>query len=299
MAKKAKEGFVSDFRRFFVRGLATLLPTVLTIFVLVKCFEFIQQNISVHITSGAVWVVVKATNDYPHIPIEGITLTDEQAVEYSRELGLSKEEIDSSESQEAMRLARHEDMRFDALHSEWTRLPRSLVGFGAAIILVYIIGHLLASFFGRRLWSIFERSVGRIPGFRQVYPYVKKVTEFIFGENKIEISRVVAIEYPRKGLWSIGFVTGTGFKKLGEALSEEFMTVFVPSSPMPFTGYVITVKKGEAIDLPIAVEEALRFTVSGGVLVPDHQSVPGERIELSPGPKIQMSPVEGSEKGEG
>ena len=91
MAKKAKVGFVSDFRRFFFRGLATLLPTVLTIYVLVKCFEFIQENISVHITGGAVWVVVKATNDYPHIPLEGITLTDAEKLSYFTELGLSKE----------------------------------------------------------------------------------------------------------------------------------------------------------------------------------------------------------------
>jgi len=262
MAKAAKEGFVSDFRRFFFRGVATLLPTVLTIYVLVVCFKFIQQNISVHITYGAVWLVVKATSY----------------------------DIDSPEAQQA---------RFETLYSEWTQGLRSLAGFGVAIILVYILGRLLASFFGRRIWQIFERSVGRIPGFKQVYPYVKKVTEFIFGENKIEITRVVAVQYPRKGIWSIGFVTGAGFKKIHETLSEEFMTVFIPSSPMPVTGYVITVKKDEAIDLPIAVDEALRFTVSGGVIVPDHQALPGGRIKLSPGPEVKVSRVEGSEMSQG
>ena len=99
----------------------------------------------------------------------------------------------------------------------------------------------------------------------------------------------MAIPYPRKGIWSLGLVTGAGFSHIGQAAKEEFLTVFIPSSPTPITGYVVHVKKGDAIDLPISIEEALRFTVSGGVIVPDHQALPTQRIELSPGPSVSDS----------
>ena len=65
------------------------------------------------------------------------------------------------------------------------------------------------------------------------------------------------------------------------------MTVFIPSSPTPVTGYVITVNKNEVIDIPISIEEALRFTISGGVIVPDHQALAGQQVQLSPGPSVE------------
>jgi uncharacterized membrane protein len=81
-------------------------------------------------------------------------------------------------------------------------------------------------------------------------------------------SRVVAVEYPRKGIWSLGFVTGSGFEKVASVVRREFLTVFVATSPTPFTGFVITVPKKLTIDLDMTIEEAFRFIVSGGVIAP-------------------------------
>ena len=78
MAKASEKVFWKDFRRLFIRGLATLLPTVLTIVLLVKCFEFVQANISVHITRGVVWSVVQLTEDYPKITEDEFPLPDEE-----------------------------------------------------------------------------------------------------------------------------------------------------------------------------------------------------------------------------
>ena len=267
MTKKAKTGFSSDFRRFFLRGLATLLPTILTIVLLVKCFEFIQENISVHINNGVIHLVVLTTNDYPK-------LNNDDRVDYLKELNLLGQPVD-----EEMKV----DMRRWKLRRQWGSGPQSLIGFCIAIMLVYILGRLLASFLGRKVWQAFESMVQQVPGFKQVYPYIKQVTTFLFGENKIEFSRVVAVPYPREGIWSLGLVTGAGFRFMNDKLREEFLTVFIPSSPTPITGYVIHVKKNEAIDLPITIEEALRFTVSAGVIVPDHQSLPTQRVELVSG----------------
>ena len=273
MAQAKKNGFVSYFRQFFLRGLATLLPTILTIVLLVKCFEFIQTNISVHITKGVCWVVIQTVKSYPEI-------TPEEIDEYLTQQHLSKERVDDPEIQETV--------RWQKMAAAWTHGPKSLVGFALAIILVYILGRLLASYLGRKFWETFEFTVGRIPGFKQIYPYIKQVTEFLFGEkSKVEFTRVVAVPYPRKGIWSIGLVTGRGFKKITESINEDVLTVFIPSSPTPITGYVITINKDEVIDIPISIEDALRFSISGGVIVPGHQALAGQRVHLSPGPKME------------
>ena len=283
MVKKTEKKFWQDFRRFFLRGLATLLPTVLTIVLLVKCYEFIQENISVHITEGVIHVVLLATDDYPNP-------ADEDYEEYEAEYKLEK--IDRA------KLAEVKEVRLWMLRQKWKRAPWSVVGFILAIILVYIVGRLLASFIGRKVWQLFEGAVQRIPGFKQVYPYIKQVTDYLFGENKVEFSRVVAVPYPRKGLWSLGLVTGAGFRSMHEMADEEFLTVFMPSSPTPITGYVVHVKKDEVIDVPITIEEALRFTVSGGVIVPGHEILPTQRIELKSASRTVQIKVTDNEKEE-
>jgi uncharacterized membrane protein len=110
-----------------------------------------------------------------------------------------------------------------------------------------------------------------MPVVKQIYPYVKQVTDFLFGDKRLQFSRVVLVEYPRKGIWSLGLVTGAGMRTIGRALGEEFLTVFVPSSPTPVTGYVITVRRDEVLDLPISIDDAIRYVVSGGVIMPASQ----------------------------
>jgi len=273
MAKASGNGFWHDFKRFFFRGLATILPTLLTIVVLVKCFEFIQDNISVHITRGIIYAAVHTFDDYPKI-------SESDEIEYKKKYNLPGSATTSKNRKE---------IRQWKLTQQWTRGPQSLIGFVIAVILVYILGRLLASFIGRKLWKLFEQTVQQVPGFKQVYPYVKQVIDFLFADKKISFSRVVAVPYPRKGIWSVGLVTGAGFRSLAETNKEEYLTVFIPSSPTPITGYVIYVKKEDVIDLPITLEEALRFTVSGGVIVPGHQMLPGQQQEMKSGPVIKIS----------
>jgi uncharacterized membrane protein len=149
----------------------------------------------------------------------------------------------------------------------------SIAGFLIALVAVCIVGALLASVVGRTLWRMTERSIMNTPLLRRVYPYVKQITDFILTqeEQKKLFSRVVAVEYPRKGIWSIGFVTGSGIEKVVNSVKKEFLTVLIPTSPTPFTGFVITVPKKHTIDLDMTVEEALRFIVSGGVITPENE----------------------------
>jgi len=309
MTEPQNLGFRDDFKRFFIRGLATLLPTVLTIVVLFKCYEFIQQNISVHIVEGIIKVVLFTTEDYPKIDIDDVKnyrrsndlasdypeITDADITSYFQELGLEADTLLDERLTGEIRqwkLATGDEIRFWKMQKNWNSGPRALVGFIIAIILVYILGRLLGSFLGRRLYQMFERTVQQIPGIKQVYHFVKQVTEFLIGDKKLEFSRVVAVPYPREGIWSIGLVTGAGFRRVKDKTQLDLLTIFIPSSPTPVTGYVIYVKKEEVIDLPITIEEALRFTASGGVIVPDHQALPKEQETIIQGP---LTPKESSE----
>jgi len=149
-----------------------------------------------------------------------------------------------------------------------------LPGFIIAILGIFFIGVFAASFIGRRLWRLVERLIVTIPFVKTIYPYAKQVTEFVFGESQVEFSHVVAIEFPRKGVWQIGFVTGHGLLQLKEHTGKKMVNVFVPSAPTPVTGYVVFMCADEVIFLDMTVEEVLPLIISGGVVVPDRQLTP-------------------------
>jgi uncharacterized membrane protein len=89
-------------------------------------------------------------------------------------------------------------------------------------------------------------------------------------------TRVVAVEYPRKGVWSIGLVTGTGLKKIEENVEKEFLTVFIATTPSPLTGFLVIVPKDEVMDLDMPIEEAFQFIISAGVITPGAKVSPKE-----------------------
>ncbi len=225
--------FWDDFKRFFLRGLAALLPTLLTVMIIVYGFNFVQNNIGKHINRGVKYLVCLAR-------------------------GLSGE------------------TEIADFHKWWSEHYLDGVGFVLAIIGIYFIGRFVASFFGRFVWRLIERALYRTPVIKQIYPNIKQVTDFLLRERDVEYSRVVAVEYPRKGVYSVGLVTGPAMRTIQTAVEPELLTVFIPSSPTPVTGYTITIRRDEVIDLPVTIDEALRFTVSGGVLMPPNQQLAGQ-----------------------
>ena len=140
------------------------------------------------------------------------------------------------------------------------------------LAVMYLIGKLIAAGIGRFFWHTIESLIHRLPIIRNVYSAVKQVTDFAFSENDVQFTRVVAVEYPRKGIWSIGFVTGEGFLDIRRAVGEPMLSVLMPTSPMPATGFTITVPKSETIDLDITIDQAVQYCVSCGVVTPDHQT---------------------------
>ncbi len=133
-------------------------------------------------------------------------------------------------------------------------------------LLLYLIGKFIAAEIGRFFWLRFEKIVQHLPLVSNVYGAVKQVSDFVFAEQSIPYSRVVAIEWPRKGIWALALVTSEGFPALEKLIGEPVYGVLVPTSPMPLTGFTLTVKQSEAHDIGISLDQAIQFIVSCGVV---------------------------------
>ena len=252
---------LGNFRTYFLRGMAALLPTILTIWIFWQCYVFIQEKVSVHVNRGVVRGLVTAFDWYP-------VVTDEEkqafAIQENPQLvGDSVKIAQRIQDEDIIR-----GTRIAVAEDFWVYGRGQITGFVVAIVGVCMIGAFLASVVGRTLWHVIEKALANVPLVKQVYPYIKQVTDFLLAKKSLSFSRVVAFQYPRKGTWSIGLVTGNGLKKVVNTLDKEFLTVFVPTSPTPFTGYVIMTQKDETIDLDMSIEEALRYIISGGVITP-------------------------------
>lgn len=262
----AARTFSSDFKRFFVRGLVVLLPSVLTLWIVVKAYQFVDNTIAEPINRWVRVGLIQAAGRWEPMRerFDPTPLAIEREVEARAATGVH----------EPSRSRVRADLRAANVRQWWAaRWYLDLIGLVVAIVAVYVAGRLLGGFFGRQIYRRLERFITALPVFKQVYPYVKQIVDFLFSEERpIKFNRVVLVEYPRKGIWSVGFLTGDTMKTIAVS-SGDAVTVFIPSSPTPFTGYTITVPRGEIVELPITVEEAIRFAVSGGVLIPKHQLI--------------------------
>ncbi len=156
--------------------------------------------------------------------------------------------------------------------------PDQLIGFhipGLGVLLtlliVLITGMLGASFIGRWLVRMGESVVERIPLVRSVYGALKNVLETVLRDNQDAFRRVVLIEYPRRGTYALGFVSGTGKGEVQQKTGENVITVFVPTAPNPTSGFLLYVPEEETTPLNMSVEDGMKCVISAGVITPDWQ----------------------------
>ncbi len=301
-----------NFRRFFLRGLAILLPTVITIWLFIWAYGFVQNNFAGPINEGVKLLLVRyspipsasdedydeAVDQMTQLQKDAWSVTDgEVATNLGAEYTATKR-ITHRRNWMRMQPQIELSVRTGVVDRWWSSytlgswVVMDLIGLVLAVILIYIVGWLVGSFIGRRLYARGEELIHRVPVIRSIYPSIKQVTDFFVGskESRVQFSAVVAVEYPRMGLWSVGLVTGETMRNIQQRAGQDCLTVFIPSSPTPFTGYVITVPKADTIDLPITIEEAIKFAVSGGVLIPPGQQIKGGRSGLLPTAGDRRSP---------
>jgi uncharacterized membrane protein len=144
-------------------------------------------------------------------------------------------------------------------------------GFGVLLTLaiLLIVGAVTSNFVGKKLVNIGDRVVARIPVVRGIYSSVKQVSDTLFSESGNAFRTAVLVQWPRPDVWTIGFVTGTPGGDVTTYLrGEEFLSVYVPTTPNPTGGYFVMLRKSDCIELKMSVDEALKYVVSMGVVVP-------------------------------
>ncbi len=153
-------------------------------------------------------------------------------------------------------------------------LPVHIPGFGVILTLAVLlfVGATVSNFLGKQLIGWWDALLGRIPVVRSIYSSVKQVSDTLFSENGNAFRKAVLVEWPRAGTWTIGFVTGVPsgdvLQVLQHGIIEEFLSVYIPTTPNPTGGYMMMFKKSECQELSMSVDEALKYVVSMGVVAP-------------------------------
>lgn len=138
-----------------------------------------------------------------------------------------------------------------------------------ALGILLLVGAITSNFIGRRLLALNDRILNRIPVVRSIYSGVKQVSDTLFSETGNAFRTAVLVQWPRPGVWTIGFVTGSPGGDVANHLTGEFLSVYVPTTPNPTGGYFVMLPKSDCIELRMSVDEALRYVISMGVVVPN------------------------------
>jgi uncharacterized membrane protein len=262
-----------------IRGLAVLTPPLLTVLIIVWAINTTKSYFLEPVTDwareGIVWCVADIRENLEvQDPVARTAIADHQIFR----------ELDNGTFIPQSVYERVQKQRGESLpitgrgyyrrYVDLTYLrPQYAVPFFLAlfILFLYFLGKFMAAGIGRFFGGLLDRLVLHLPGVRAIYSAVKQVSDFVFSERQFKFTRIVAVEYPRKGIWSMGFVTSESLGAIHDVAGEPVLAVLIPYSPLPITGCTITVRKSECIDLNITFDQACQFIVSCGVVVPPPQ----------------------------
>ena len=146
----------------------------------------------------------------------------------------------------------------------------SVPGIGVIVVLlvVTIIGFLVTNFFGRFMIKLGENMVSRVPVVRTIYGVLKQIFDAVLAQSEGAFREVILIEYPRKGIWVLGFVTSNTLGEIRRVMADEMVNVFLPTTPNPTSGFLLFVPRKDCITLNMTVEEGVKLVISGGIVSP-------------------------------
>ena len=155
-------------------------------------------------------------------------------------------------------------------------LPFAVPGLGVviAVVALTLVGWLTTGLVGRTVVRVGETALQRMPVVRSIHSALKQIFETVFGQGSRAFRDVVLIPYPRPGCWAIGFATGTTRGEVREAIGDEVVNVFLPTTPNPTSGYLLFLPRKDVLFLEMTVEQGIKLVISGGVVTPE--SAPGE-----------------------
>ena len=142
------------------------------------------------------------------------------------------------------------------------------VGVFVTLFIVFFTGLIATNFFGKRLLALWEALLARVPVVKSIYSSVKQVSDTLFSDSGNAFRQAVLVEYPRQGSWTIAFLTGRPGGDVANHLQGDYISVYVPTTPNPTSGFFLMMRKADVIELHMSVDEALKYIISMGVVAP-------------------------------
>ncbi len=281
------------FRKAVLRGLAVVFPPLLTILIFIwvinTTYQYVLNPVSFMARESIIWWCDEIrTVDDPGFERYEVESDPNPTAEYHGQIVI----VDGESYRRVDRTSFVPKVIFDVVERDageprpatakaycrrhldltWLRPQYTItLTLSIFVILMFLLGKFMAAGIGHFFVRRFEGGIERLPLIRNVYSSVKQISDFLFTEREIEYTRVVAVEYPRKGIWSLGLVTGESMLQIRSAAKEPVLSVLMPTSPMPVTGFTVTIRKSDTIDLNITIDQAFQFIISCGVVVPPQQ----------------------------
>jgi len=151
-----------------------------------------------------------------------------------------------------------------------TLLGRDIPGIGAilTVLIVLTTGLIATNFFGMQLIILWEKLLNHLPVVKSIYSSVKQVSDTLFSDSGNAFRKAVLVQFPREGAWTIAFLTGTPGGDVANHLQGDYVSVFVPTTPNPTSGFFLMMPKADVVELEMTVDEALKYIISMGVVAP-------------------------------
>ncbi|MGW8257280.1 MAG: DUF502 domain-containing protein [Thermoguttaceae bacterium] len=270
------------FRAAVFRGLGAFLPPLMTVLILIWVINttryYILAPLNYAAQEGLVWLMADIRSDVPQAKPSDQTATINGYVyhQLANHTWIPNEvykDVLTAVGADALP-TNGEDFYRSYVELQVLRPYYAIPFFLALFIsLLYLLGKFMTVDVGGYFTNLFESGIRRLPLVRNVYSAAKQISDFIFSSREFEFTRIVAVEFPRRGIWQLGFVTGEGLPEVRSAVADPILTVLVPYSPLPVTGCTITVRKSECIDLNITFDQACEYIVSCGVVAPSLKKI--------------------------
>jgi uncharacterized membrane protein len=188
---------------------------------------------------------------------------------------------------------------FQGLHPIVMNLLNLAVGFAVPLGFILLIGLMARNIAGRWLLDVGERILQAIPLAGSVYKTLKQILETLLKDSSSKFRRVVMVEYPRRGVWTIGFVTGTANGEFQSRVSRSMLSIFIPTTPNPTSGWYAMVPEEEVINVKMSIEDAFQVLISGGIVNPKPSvpvNLPSAYANSNPPPLSLETPLDLSEE---
>lgn len=150
------------------------------------------------------------------------------------------------------------------------QLGLEIPGMGAVLtlLIIFVTGLIATNFFGQQLILLWEALLARVPVVKSIYASVKQVSDTLFSDTGNAFRQAVLVQFPREGVWTIGFITGTPGGDVANHLYGDYVSVYVPTTPNPTGGYFLMMPRSEIVQLEMSVDSALKYIISMGVVAP-------------------------------